>query len=73
MKASLDQARAAKEKVAAQYAPLEEVNGVGITRVGQGFGVKVNLAKPLPDDVDIPDELDGVKVVTETIGPIHPL
>jgi hypothetical protein len=73
MTASLERARKAKAKVANRVGHLDAVNGVGITRVGEGFGVKVNLSKPLPASVDIPSELDGVKVVTERIGPVRAL
>ncbi len=66
----LEKARAAKKKVLAMLACVGEVNGVGITRVGEGYGVKVNLAESLPPEVRLPKELDGVPVVVEFVGPI---
>lgn len=44
-----------------------QVNGVGITRVGEGYGVKVNVAEA-PNDTGLPDEIDGVPVVIEVVG-----
>jgi hypothetical protein len=66
----LEKARAAKKKVLAILASVAEVNGVGITRVGQGYGVKINLAESPPAEVSLPEEVDGVPVVVELVGPI---
>ena len=67
---SLDQARAAKASAAAAFGRLAEVAGVGITRVGDGYGVKVNLSRP-PDTTGLPTEIDGVPIQVEIIGPIR--
>ncbi len=66
----LEKARAAKKKALTMLAGVAEVNGVGIARVGQGYGVKINLAEPLPSSVRLPEELDGVPLVVERVGPI---
>jgi len=42
----LDEARAAKERVEAAFAGKASVVGIGITRVGDGYGVKVNFGAP---------------------------
>lgn len=56
--ASLAQARAAKTEVSRRFAGAN-VNGVGIQRVGEGFGIKVTL---LEDEERDPEEVDGVPV-----------
>jgi hypothetical protein len=67
---SLDEARAAKASAAAAFGRLAEVAGVGITRVGDGYGVKVNLSRP-PDTPGLPTEIDGVPIQVEIVGPIR--
>lgn len=71
MTSSLEAARAAKSVVAEQLAHRAEVNGIGIARLPDGFGVKVNLARPLPPDVEVPADVDGVPVVVQEIGEIR--
>ena len=65
---SLDQARAAKPKALTLFSALAPVVGVGLTRIGKGYGLKVNLehepTAPLPADVD------GVPVQVEIVGRI---
>ena len=51
--ADLEQARAAKERAKVLFAGKASVVGVGINRVGGGFGVKVNLSEPAPPDADL--------------------
>ena len=63
-------ARAAKAAALAKFASLAEVNGVGITRVGQGYGLKVNLAAQPAAGTELPAEIDGVPVVVEFVGRI---
>jgi hypothetical protein len=67
----LDEARAAKERAKATFAGQASVVGIGITRVGDGYGVKVNLGAPPPSDTDLPDAIDGVPVRIEVVGPIR--
>jgi len=43
---TLDQARAAKAKVLAAFGHDASVVGVSITRIGEGYGVKLNLEAP---------------------------
>jgi hypothetical protein len=68
MAASLDEARAAKQKVARLLKRHPSVNGVGIARVGKGYGVKVNLTEN--SGPAIPKEIDGVPVRREVVGRI---
>ncbi|MDR3635325.1 MAG: hypothetical protein P4L84_16090 [Isosphaeraceae bacterium] len=69
--ADLEQARAAKERAKALFAGKASVVGVGINRVGGGFGVKVNLSEPPPPGVDLPATIDGVPVLVEVVGTIR--
>jgi hypothetical protein len=68
--ANIERARAAKSVALARLGGMPQVNGVGITRVGAGFGVKVNLAAQPDPETQVPEEIDGVPVVTELIGQI---
>ena len=66
--ATLEEARAAKEKVREALADRPEVTGVGITRHGEGYAVKVDLAKACDA---VPPEVGGVPVHTEIVGRIR--
>lgn len=66
----IETARAAKAKALSLFANLAHVNGVGITRVGQGYGVKVNLSDSPAEGVLLPDQVDGVPLLIEFVGPI---
>jgi hypothetical protein len=68
----LDEARAAKERAKRIFAKKASVVGIGITRVGDRYGVKVNLEAPPPADANLPETIDGVPVRIEVIGPIRP-
>lgn len=45
-----------------------KVNGVGVQRRGNGWQVKVNLSGPTR--AKMPQEIDGVPVRVEHVGPI---
>lgn len=63
---TVDDVRAAKSRAMAIFAPLADVVGVGITRVGEGYGLKINLrAAPA---TKLPEEVDGVPVKVEIVG-----
>ncbi len=66
----LDKARAAKEQVKAAFAGKATVVGIGITRIGNGYGVKVNLGAPPDADAELPETIDGVQIRVEVVGPI---
>jgi hypothetical protein len=68
----LDEARAAKERARSLFAGKASVAGIGLTRVGDGYGVKVNLEAPPAPDADRPDSIDGVPVRIEVVGTIRP-
>jgi hypothetical protein len=68
---SLPKVRAVQRKVIAQLAHVKEVNGVGITRVGDGFGLKVNLTAQPRKAIQLPQVVDGVPVRVEVVGQIR--
>ncbi len=67
----LDEARAAKERAKVIFADDPSVIGIGITRVGEGYGVKVNLGATPASDANLPDSIDGVPIRIEVVGPIR--
>lgn len=70
---TLEAARAVKEQAHKLFSDLAPVNGVGITRFEDGYGVKINLSEhPAPDTV-LPTEVDGVPVRVDVVGPIRKL
>lgn len=71
MSTTLDQARAAKAHAHEVFERLASVAGVGITRVADGYGVKVNLHAAPDPAVDLPGEVDGVPVRVEVVGTIR--
>lgn len=70
MPISLEQARAAKESAKALLAALPGVVGVGITKVGADYALKVNLREPLPAGVSVPERIGDVLVRVEVVGRI---
>jgi hypothetical protein len=65
---TLDVARAAKAKASTLLADLPVV-GIGVTRVGEGYGLKINLSEAVPA-VALPEQIDGVPVKAEVVGEI---
>ena len=65
---TLEQARAAKDKAKQLFASNV---GVGVTRLGDGYAVKVNLRTPLPENESVPTSIDGVPVKFEVVGEIR--
>jgi hypothetical protein len=66
---TLEEARAAKAKVAQILHELPLV-GIGITRVGEGYGVKVNLSRCV-SPAQLPTHVDGVPLQVEVVGEIR--
>lgn len=66
--ASLEEARVAKSKAAAMLTALPVV-GIGITRIGDGYGLKVNLSENVAANA-VPGYVDGVPIKTEVVGKI---
>jgi hypothetical protein len=67
--ADLAQARRVKQQLVQRYSSIAEVNGVGIVRRDDGWAVKVNLERPVPN-LSVPDSIDGVAVFTDVVGSI---
>jgi len=70
MSISLEQARSAKESAKTLLADLPGVVGLGITKVGEDYAIKVNLREPLPAGVRAPDRIGDVPVCVEVVGRI---
>jgi len=67
---TLEQARAAKRKAKELLQAFTMVNGIGVTSGPSGYAVKVNLERSTTPGEQIPEEIDGVPVVIEIVGPI---
>ena len=70
MAITLEQARAAKEVAKPLLAALPGVVGVGITKIGEDYALKVNLGAPLPKGVSVPERISDVPVHVEVVGRI---
>ena len=70
MPISLEQARAAKESAKVLLIALPGVVGVGITKVGEDYALKVNLRAPLPAGMSVPERIGDVPVKVEVVGRI---
>ncbi len=68
MPVTLAQARAAKERAKDELSALPGVTGVGISKVGDDYVLKVNLREPLPAGTVAPTQVDTVAVHCEVIG-----
>lgn len=68
---TLKKAQAAKQAALARLRSVDEVVGVGITRVGGEYAVKVNLREPVELGTKLPASIDGVPVCVEVTGPIR--
>jgi hypothetical protein len=67
---TLERARAAKGRAREVFAALGTVVGVGLTQVGDGYGVKVNLETAPPAGTRLPGAVDGVPVQVEVVGQV---
>ena len=70
MPISLEQARAAKKSAKVLLTALPGVVGVGITKVGEDYALKVNLRAPLPAGMSVPERIGDVPVKVEVVGRI---
>ena len=68
---TLDAARAAKASALRRFARVPEINGIGLSRRGDGYAVKINCETE--PSVEIPNSIDGVEVITEIVGKIRKL
>lgn len=68
---TLDQVRAAKRHALGAFKHLGKVTGVGITRIGKGYGLKINLEELPVSDVALPATIKGIPVLVEVVGPLR--
>lgn len=68
---SLERARAAKERTLELFSKLGDVVGIGLTRIDDQYGLKVNLSSARKDLSSLPREVDGVRVKVEVVGTIR--
>ena len=67
---TIDDARAAKTVAVERLGCIPEVRGIGLSRRGDSFVVKINFESE--PSTKIPESIDGVDVVQEIVGAIHP-
>ena len=71
MPVSLERARAAKESAKTQLGSLPGLVGVGITKLGEDYALKVNLREALPPGMSVPERIGDVPVCVEVVGTIR--
>jgi len=71
MAISIEQARAAKNAAKKALAGIPGVVGIGLTKRGADYALKVNLRAALPKNVAVPKQIEGVPVSVEVVGPIR--
>jgi len=71
MAVTIDQARAAKDAAKAALASVPGVVGIGLTKIGDDYALKVNLREVLPANIAVPDRIAGVPVQVEVVGRIR--
>jgi hypothetical protein len=67
----LDAAREAKEKAKTIFSRHGTINGIGLTRMGERYAVKVNFESEPHDQANMPRDIEGVPVVVQVIGTLH--
>ena len=68
---SLQRARTAKSRALETFSRFGDVVGVGLTKTGDAYGLKVNFRVPPHDPDAVPGEVDGVPVKWEVVGQIR--
>lgn len=71
MSITIAQARAAKSVAKAELARFPGVVGIGLTKVGDDYALKVNLREALPGELRVPRSIAGVPVKVEVVGRIR--
>lgn len=64
---TIAEARAAKSRLTGMLESNDGVRGIGLTRCGEGYAVKVNVASTTVE-ATIPSSLDGVPIVIDIVG-----
>jgi hypothetical protein len=71
MGATIETVRAAKPRAVRAFKKSGALVGVGITRQGSGYALKVNLSRPLKANEMSTTEIDGVPVQIAVVGTIR--
>jgi hypothetical protein len=71
MGSSLEEVRAAKPHAARKFKKLGALVGVGISRQGNGYGLKINLSRPPRRGQAVPTEIKGVPIEISIVGTIR--
>jgi hypothetical protein len=66
---TISDARASKDLAKQRLSTIRGIVGIGLTRRELGYAVKINLDRPVKPGT-IPQELNGVPIVTEVVGHI---
>jgi len=69
--APIEEVRRLKEKAFEIFRRDAPVAGVGIVRIGDGYGLKVNLSAAPKQGIRLPEEVDGVPVKVEVVGVVR--
>ena len=65
---SLDRAKAAKKEALRRFRKLASVTGIGVTRVGGQYAIKINVNGAVR--VAFPPDINGVPIRVEVTGPL---
>jgi hypothetical protein len=68
---TLERAQAAKRAARQRFRKLGTLVGIGITRVGGEYAVKLNLSEPVEPGVKFPSDINGVPLRVEVTGTIR--
>ena len=71
MSITIEQARAAKDVAKAELSHVPGVVGIGLTKIGDDYALKVNLRAAPPAQITIPKHIAGVPVSVEVVGEIR--
>lgn len=67
----LETAKKVKLKVRSLLPKDLEICGIGITRKGEDYAVKINVSSRPRDPSSVPDRVEGVPIVLDIVAPIH--
>lgn len=71
-RASIQLARSAKQRALELLGDLPGLVGIGLCKVGDGYGLKVNLEAAPPRRARVPKSIDGVPVNVQVVGRLRP-
>jgi hypothetical protein len=71
MAIGIGRARAAKASAKARLERVPEVVGIGLTKIGDDYALKVNLRCEVRPRVSLPERIDGVRVCVEVVGAVR--